>query len=81
MGLSFYYGATLPDPHKLLEGSGNQNRFVRLASAETLAVPEVQELILAAARQAKTPLPTEGRGRLTIRAIAAKQRPRRQNGQ
>src|SRR5438045_2827365 len=24
-GLSFYYGATLPDPHKLLLGSGKQN--------------------------------------------------------
>src|SRR5450631_3907434 len=30
VGLSFYYGSTLPDPHKILEGSGSQNRFVRL---------------------------------------------------
>jgi hypothetical protein len=48
VGLSFYYGATLPDPHKLLLGSGSQNRFIRLESAETLARPEVEELIAAA---------------------------------
>src|SRR5271165_5929771 len=45
VGLSFYYGATLPDPHKILLGSGNQNRFIRLESAATLARPEVQALI------------------------------------
>jgi hypothetical protein len=36
VGLSFYYGATLPDPHKLLLGSGSQNRFIRIESAATL---------------------------------------------
>jgi len=30
VGLSFYRGASLPDPHGLLLGSGSQNRFVRL---------------------------------------------------
>src|SRR5271156_1510944 len=30
VGLSFYHGATLPDPHKILLGSGSQNRFVRV---------------------------------------------------
>ncbi len=33
IGLSFYHGATLPDPHGMLQGSGSQNRFVRLDSA------------------------------------------------
>src|ERR1700729_2238912 len=47
IGLSFYYGATLPDPHKLLLGSGSQNRFIRIESAGTLARPEVEELIAA----------------------------------
>src|SRR5688572_13321308 len=28
VGLSFYHGATLPDPEKILQGSGKQNRFV-----------------------------------------------------
>src|SRR4051812_11094232 len=30
VGLSFYHGASLPDPHKILQGSGKQNRFIRL---------------------------------------------------
>lgn len=77
VGLSFYYGATLPDPHKILLGSGNQNRFIRLESAATLARPEVQDLIGAAVRQAKTPLPETGGGYTVIKSISAKQRPRR----
>ena len=78
VGLSFpYYGSTLPDPHKILLGSGNQNRFVRLESAATLAKPEVRELLLAAVAQADPPLPSSGRGHLIIRSISAKQRPRR----
>jgi Domain of unknown function (DU1801) len=77
VGLSFYYGATLPDPHKLLQGSGNQNRFIRLESAAILERPEVEELILAALAQANNPMPPSGRGKLIIRSVSKKQRPRR----
>jgi hypothetical protein len=77
VGLSFYHGATLPDPHGILLGSGNQNRFIRLESAETLARPEVEALIAIAVEQGKTPLPSSGKGRLIIRAISAKQKSRR----
>jgi hypothetical protein len=77
VGLSFYYGATLPDPHKILLGSGGQNRFIRLDSVATLAKPEVEALIRAAVAQAKSPLPSAGGGQLIIRSVSAKQRPRR----
>jgi hypothetical protein len=77
VGLSFYYGATLPDPHRLLLGSGSQNRFIRLESAATLARPEVEELIAAAIAQGETPLPASGKGKLIIRSISEKQKPRR----
>jgi Domain of unknown function (DU1801) len=77
VGLSFYYGATLPDPHGILLGSGNQNRFIRIESAEMLVRPEVETLIAAADAQAETPMPTSGKGRLIIRSISAKQKPRR----
>jgi hypothetical protein len=77
VGLSFYYGATLPDPHKILLGSGNQNRFIRLQSAAVLARPEVKALLRAAVIQAKSLLPSTGRGSLIIRSISDKQRPRR----
>ena len=77
VGLSFYRGATLPDPHQILLGSGSQNRFIRIESAKTLARPEVEALIAAAVAQSKTPLASTERGRLIIRSISAKQRPRR----
>jgi hypothetical protein len=77
VGLCFYWGATLPDPHKILLGSGNQTRFIRLESAATLAKPEVEALLKAAVAQAKSPLPATGRGYTIIKSISAKQRPRR----
>jgi hypothetical protein len=77
VALSFYYGSALPDPQGILLGSGNQNRFLRLSSAGTLAQPEVAALLRAAAAQARTPLATSGRGRTIIKSVAAIQRPRR----
>ena len=77
VGLSFYYGAALPDPHRLLLGSGSQNRFIRIESAATLMRPEVEGLIAAAINNAERPLPTSGRGKLVIRSISKKQKPRR----
>jgi hypothetical protein len=77
VGLSFYHGASLPDPHHLLLGSGVQNRFIRLESAATLARPEVEALITAAVAQNKAPLGASGGSKLIIRSISAKQKPRR----
>jgi Domain of unknown function (DU1801) len=77
VGLCFIRGARLPDPKKLLLGSGNQTRFIRLESAAVLARPEVEALITAAIDQAKTPLRATGRGKLIIRSVSARQRPRR----
>jgi Domain of unknown function (DU1801) len=77
VGLSFYYGASLPDPHKVLLGSGSQNRFIRIESMATLARPEVEKLIAAAVAQAGRPLPASGRGKLVVRSISEKQKPRR----
>jgi hypothetical protein len=77
VGLCFYYGATLPDPDGILQGSGNQARFIRLESAETLAKPAVEALLKAAVKQAKTPMPSTGKGRTIIKSVSAKQRPRR----
>lgn len=77
VALSFYYGAKLPDPQGILLGSGNQNRYIRLASAAALREPAVEALIRAAIAQAKTPLPKTGHGNLVIKSVSAKQRPRR----
>jgi len=76
VGISFYRGASLPDPKRILLGSGAQNRFIRLESVATLARPEVRALLDAAARQERPPF-AQARGKLIIRSISAKQRPRR----
>jgi hypothetical protein len=77
VGLCFLYGAKLPDPKKLLQGSGNQTRFIRLPSADVLKRPEVEALVVAAIAQGKAPLARTGRGTLIIRSVSKKQRPRK----
>jgi hypothetical protein len=75
--LAFYYGSSLPDPAGILQGGGNQNRFIRLESARDLTKPAIEAVIRAAIDHGKVPLPASGRGKLVIRSISAKQRPRR----
>lgn len=77
VGLCFIHGATLPDPKKVLLGSGSQTRFIRIPSVEVLARPEVKALLAAAVAQSRARFRTTGRPTLVIRSISAKQRPRR----
>jgi len=46
----FLRGTSLPDPAKLLEGTGKNLRHVKLHSAEDLRKPALKKLIQAAAR-------------------------------
>jgi hypothetical protein len=77
VGLCFIHGAKLPDPNKVLLGSGRQTRFIRIDSPQVLDRPAVKALVAAAIAQARAPLPVGGRGKLIIRSVSAKQRPRR----
>jgi len=79
VGLCFIHGSSLPDPKKILAGSGKQTRFLRLESAAVLDRPEVKALFTVAAARAKVPMPSTGRGQLIIRSVSAKQRSRRKN--
>jgi len=76
VGLCFIHGAKLPDPKKVLQGSGRQTRFIRLDSVQVLEQPAVLALLKAAVVRAKTPLPNSGGGDLIIKSISSKQRPR-----
>ncbi|HEY4358637.1 MAG TPA: hypothetical protein VGN16_23020 [Acidobacteriaceae bacterium] len=76
VGLSFYYGADIDDPYGILQGSGTQNRFLRLKGPETLSDPQVCDLIDRAVANAGTP-PPEEKGYTVVRSISEKQRPRR----
>ncbi|MCE9525717.1 MAG: DUF1801 domain-containing protein [Planctomycetales bacterium] len=77
VALYFNQGPKLPDPNKLLQGSGKQARFVKVNAARQLADPDVEAMIAAAIDQAKVPLPSHGKGKLMIRGAAAKPRPSR----
>ncbi|HTZ94764.1 MAG TPA: hypothetical protein VMB18_00095 [Terriglobales bacterium] len=77
VGLAFYRGATLPDPNKILQGSGSQNRFLRADSAAILQRPEVEALIAAAIAQNTAPFASSGGKKLIIRSISKKQKPRK----
>jgi hypothetical protein len=76
VSLCFYWGKTLPDPHKILLGSGNQVRWIRLEGPTTLARPEVEAMLKASVQQAKHPLPEE-KGYTIVKSVSANQRPRR----
>lgn len=78
-GVSLYFsqGPQLPDPKRVLLGSGKQTRFVQIEAASRLADPEVEALIAATIDQARIPLPSKGKGSLIIKSATAKKRPRR----
>jgi hypothetical protein len=75
--LFFLQGAGLPDPKGLLKGSGKVVRHIVLGSASDLDLPAIQELMAKALRRAEAGIDPAAPGRLVIRAICAKQRPRR----
>ncbi|HEV8124865.1 MAG TPA: hypothetical protein VGP80_11505 [Gemmatimonadales bacterium] len=75
--LCFLKGARMPDPGKLLKGSGNLVRHIRLSSPAMLEEPAVRSLIGRAVAAASPPFPADGPSRTVIQSISAKQRPRR----
>lgn len=78
--LYFNHGPQLPDPKKLLMGSGKQTRFLRVETAERLAHPDVEAFIAAAIDHASVPLPSTGKGSLIIKTnktATTKKGPRR----
>jgi hypothetical protein len=77
VSLFFLQAAGLPDPDRILKGSGNVARHVVLASPAMLDDPAVQELMREATTRTKVPFPAGGEHRIVIKSISATQRPRR----
>ena len=73
------HGPRLPDPKKLLQGSGKQTRFIQIDAASQLGHPDVEALIVAAIDHATVPVPSEGKGQLIIQSSASKRRPGRKS--
>ncbi len=77
---SIFFFKTLPlkDPDKLLKGSGSTTRHIVLTEgAKTLAAQPVRALIDQALAKAGQPFGSGGKGRIVIKSISTKQRPRR----
>ncbi len=81
-GVKLYFnrGKELPDPAKLLQGSGKQTRSIDVEGASTLARPEVGSLIEEAIARNRVPFALAGRGSVVIRSTSAKKRRRRHPG-
>jgi hypothetical protein len=77
INLFFLQGAGLPDPHRLLKGSGKVVRHIVIEGADNLDKPEIEELIASALERARTPFDGLGRRRLVIKSVSEVQRPRR----
>lgn len=75
--ICFLHGKKLPDPAKLLRGEGNRVRHIRLTTPADLNKRPVRKLISLATAQAWPPFDTGARNKLVIKAVSAKQRPRR----
>ncbi len=76
VSLFFLDGARLPDPQKLLKGSGKKARHLVLKEAADLDQPAIQSLIAHALERAQ-PIDGQVPGRIVIKSVSAKQRPRR----
>jgi hypothetical protein len=77
VSLFFFHGIGLNDPDKVLKGSGNQVRHIVLKNATLLDDPAIVALMDQALLNAKVPMDSGGEGRLVIKSVSAKQRPRR----
>ncbi len=75
--LCFLQGVHLADPDRLLVGSGNQVRHIRLTGPEHLDDPRIIGLIVGAIAQARPPIDPAAPGGVVIKSISAKQRARR----
>ena len=75
--LFFNHAKGLPDPEKLLQGSGGQVRSIGVEGTSTLARPEVMSLIDEAIARNRVPFASTGRGSVVMSpSTSAKQRRR-----
>jgi hypothetical protein len=77
VSLFFAQGARLRDPTSILKGAGNRMRHIVLTSAKDIERADTDTLITQALAVAGNPLKADARRRLIIKAVTAKQRPRR----
>ena len=71
-GVKLYFnrGKGLPDPERLLQGSGTQTRWIALEAASTLRRPAVATLIDEALARNAVPFAPTGRGQVVIHSAS-----------
>jgi len=77
VSLFFLQGADLADPRRRLAGAGNRVRHIVLETASVLDEPAVRELMARALKRAAVRLDPKARRRTIVKAVSARQRPRR----
>ena len=77
VSLFFVQGAALEDPAGLLKGEGARMRHVRLQSGADVDAPEIAALITQAVQRSGADFSDPAKGRLVVRSVSKKQRPRR----
>jgi hypothetical protein len=77
-GVDLYFnrGKDLPDPARLLQGSGKLVRLIHIDGVSTLVRPAVARLIEEAIARSPVPFARTGRVPMVIRSTSAKQRRR-----
>jgi hypothetical protein len=75
-GIKLYLGRAkeLPDPEKLLQGSGGKARWIDIDDVSTLTRPAVKRLIDAAIAANPVPFARSGKGQVIVRSTTAKKR-------
>ena len=73
-GVKLYFnaGKGLPDPEKLLRGSGTQARWIAVEGASTLARPAIERLVDEALTRNPVPFAGTGRGPKVLRSASTK---------
>jgi hypothetical protein len=77
VSLFFSRGVELPDPLGLLQGEGKGIRHIVLKDIALFDDPGVEALIAEALARATPPIDPTRPGRLIVKSVSAKQRPRR----
>jgi hypothetical protein len=77
VSLFFLQAKGLPDPRRILKGTGKVAKHVVLESPSALNDPAIETLMREAVARARVPLSPAGKYRLIIKSISKKQRPRR----
>ena len=77
VSLFFARGVELPDPEGLLRGSGKSIRHIMLKDIALFDHPAVEALIAEGLARATPPIDQAKPGKLIVKSVSAKQRPRR----